>query len=932
MKLSVGENTVNSQEQQFLSRLDALVNDRIGEEELSVEEISRELGVSTSTFYRKVKEETGLSPVEYIRERKLSHAADLLSTDFGNVSEVAYEAGFNNLSYFSKCFKEKYGINPGRYSKLRLYRKSHSHYLTSFVGREEEVDELKMLIGRNRLVNLTGPAGTGKTRTALEVLKHLEGRYDDSVAAVHLASITDPDLVPSAILQSLQVPEHPLKPALETLADQLQSRELLLLLDNFEHVFPAAPKINKLLEQCPGLSILVTSRVVLNLTGEIQYPLSPLATPEPVETVEHADLDRICAYPAIRLFKDRAGQVNTEFDVDIDNATDVIAICRKLDGLPLALELAAAQIKLVSPAELLKRLEAGLSILKSEQLDRTERHDSLTRAIAWSYDLLDEQGQRYFQKLALIPGDFGLPAAEALWKEFFEGDFFTALRSLSDKNLVQSFEEEGAVRFRLLETLKVFGRNKLSGSNREKRAVRALASHYLEMVREAETELNGPDQKQWLQKLNRELDNLRGILGYLDQQREVKLGLQLSTHIWRFWMMQGLNKEAKNWLLRFTNLASRMKQNELTNEINELRGKALSTLGNTELFLTENEASEKHLRESLTVFRKLGNLNDLAINLNHYGWTLSTMGYYDKSVAMTKEAKRLHEKLGNRRGISVSLCNLAFVSCCRGELVYACEQYEEGISIREEIGDLRGIAYLSTRLARVEQHMGDFDAAFSHLEKAHGILHDLNEIQLIAWHDTIKGLTCYNYGMYEKAKDLQDKAITGWTEVGNRWGIGYSCDLNGLVLLALNYPQDVRSYLDKAADIWDRVSCRFMDTLSNYCYGEWEAYNKNLDRARELHAAALKSRIEYGIRLLVPESLEALAGLFMKIGEPERAVAFLSAASTLRKKIKAPMPPRFEEEYEQIISRCRTELDESTFEKYWKNGEQMGWKKLGEMV
>ncbi len=302
-----GRKKILSKEKRFLDKLEQTLEKEIKSGELSLRKICKELGVSSSTLYRRVKEITGDTPTEYLKKYQLSTAAKLLSAGFGNISEVAYEVGFNNLSYFAKCFKEVYGITPGEYLKKKKLKDSLDVRATSFLGREQELSEIKEILNRYRLVNLTGPGGAGKTRIAIEIAKQLKDDFRDGAEVVRLASIADSVLVPSAILRTFNLSERPNQTPIDTLADHLQNRELLLVLDNFEHVTSAANKINALLQQCPKLTILITSRDVLHLSGEYQYSISPLPVPGIPNELTDTTLANLKEYTSVKLFLERAG-------------------------------------------------------------------------------------------------------------------------------------------------------------------------------------------------------------------------------------------------------------------------------------------------------------------------------------------------------------------------------------------------------------------------------------------------------------------------------------------------------------------------------------------------------------------------------------------------------------------------------------------------
>ncbi len=611
VNFSSGTDEIQSEKERYLETLDQILEEQISSGDMSVRLVSHKMGASQSTLYRKIKNFTGLSPGEYIKEFQLKKAAKYLISDFGNVSEVAYEAGFNNLSYFSKCFKERFGVTPRRYSAGVFMHNNLPEHLTSFVGREQELTDIKELINEHRLINLTGPAGTGKTRLALETLNQVKDNFTHGIFIVHLASLSDPGLIPSAILHELNIKKKPVQSSFENLLEHLKSREVLILLDNFEHLTAAAQDVNTLLRHCPDLTIMITSREKLHLSGEYSYSVSPLSIPDTVDSITddgitESALYKIKKYSSVRLFLERAETITGNFQLNLKNIPDIICICQYLDGLPLALELAASQIHMFSLHSLAERLKENLSVLKTGDIDRPERHQTLFNAINWSYNLLTEQEKNLFQRLSLFAGSFDINAAEAVWSDHSgESDILDGLRSLVDKNFLQTFEAGGEVRFRLLETLKNYARGKLIVSRVEKEVLTKMAVHFLQMAQKAEAELKGVRQEYWVNRLGMELDNFRGILSALEQYREIELGLQLSTALWRYWNMQNMNKEGCEWLEKMIDLANNLKFHEESNKTNILKGKALSARGIMGLMITENmEEYTEIFRQCITIFRK----------------------------------------------------------------------------------------------------------------------------------------------------------------------------------------------------------------------------------------------------------------------------------------------------------------------------------------
>lgn len=920
---------LQNQDNSFLKRLAHFLDEQIASGDISVDFVCREMNTSRSTLYRKIKKATGCSPTEYIKKIQLKKAAELLKSNYGNVSEVAYETGFNNLSYFAKCFRERFGVTPTKYIQSGRLHKNIPLRLTSFVGRERETEEITQLINTHRLVSLTGPAGSGKTRMAVEIVNELKSSFRNGITVVFLASISDPGLVPSAILQQLNAVENPGNSKIDNLTDHLRNKEMLLLLDNFEHLIPAAPRIKKILQVCAGIKILTTTREILHLSGEYEYPVLPLAIPEDVNTIDKDTLSHLSEYPSVKLFTERARNVKSNFELSEKNAADIIQICNLLDGLPLALELAASQIKLFTPGQLSEKLEKDMELLRSGNVDRPERHITLHSAITWSYNLLSDTEKQLFRRLSLFPGSFDLDAAEALWDESVNDiSLMDGMRSLLDKNFLQSYEQEEEIRFILLETLKNYGQKILKDRTKHE-LIKKMTAHYLELARKADSHLKGPDQKYWVDRINIELDNYRGILSYLELYREVEAGLRLTTALCRYWNMQNLMKEGREWLRKMIDLANSLKYNEESESISFLKGKALSAMGVLMGQLSVNFQNTADIfRQCITVFRRVDDREKLAENLNHYGWIKAHIGDYEESIKISNEAKNLNKKLDKKRGISVSYNNLGWVANARGNLEKANEFYKESLSWREKISDLRGIAYVSTNLALAEIGMTEYGKALARLDKSEDILVELNDIQLVSWVHTIKSILYFNKGQFSKAIQMLETTNEGWKKVGNHFGMALSYGYSGLSSLESKKPQVAEEAFKEAGNRWNRMNSKWGNSFSTYCLAEYEAYNGRIDMSLSLHKDALELRVKQKEQLVICESLEAIAKLLIEKKEFHTAVLFMSAASELRKKINAPCPPRFEETREYIISTCKEKFDKEVFTETWSKGKDLTFNNL----
>ena len=414
--------------------------------------------------------------------------------------------------------------------------------LTSLLGREHETGTLSQLLrsSKVRLVTITGPGGVGKTSLALQVAHDLQDAFTDGVFFISLAAITDSTLIIPTIAQTLGVIESPNRLLLDSLKGFLRDRQALLLLDNFEQIMSAAPLLSELLSACTGLRMLVTSRETLRLRGEHEFPLSPLALPD------QSSVELLLQYPGIALFVQRAQAIQPDFQLVKGNASAVSEICARLDGLPLAIELAAARIKLLPPQAMLVRLqESSLGLLTSGAHDLPARQQTLRSAIQWSYDLLNANEQCTFRSLSVFVGGCTLQAALTAIEPPTSLDM---LDSLVNKSLLRQIETDDAPRLTMLETIREFGLDELTRTHELEAARRAQATYYLSFTEEAEPNLTSADQKTWLQRLNREQDNLRAALHWAIEHHVGEFAQRMAGALQPFWLTRGYWSEGRRWL------------------------------------------------------------------------------------------------------------------------------------------------------------------------------------------------------------------------------------------------------------------------------------------------------------------------------------------------------------------------------------------------
>ncbi|MBA2570183.1 MAG: adenylate/guanylate cyclase domain-containing protein, partial [Chloroflexi bacterium] len=432
--------------------------------------------------------------------------------------------------------------------------------VTSFVGRVAEITAVRELLTGHRLVTLTGPGGTGKTRLGRRVAWEALGEFDDGAWFVDLSPIVDPNLVASAIGQVLEVREQPDRPLVDALKAHLADRRILFVLDNLEQVTAAGPLVADLLASASGLRVLATSRVPLHIYGEQEYPVLPLAVPH-VDPDAPVDVASLVESEAVRLFIERARAARPDLRLDADDARAVAEICARLDGLPLAIELAAARTKLLPPRALLQRLDSALTLLASTAMDLPPRQRTLRGAIDWSYDLLDDPDRELFARLAVFRGGFTLGTAESVAAGAIDGrpalDVMAGIESLLDKSLLRASQTDhaGEVRIAMLETIREYALERLAATGAEDAIRRRHADTFLALAEAAEPHLTGADLAQWLDRLTHEHDDVRAALSWAIETGEAATGLRIGYAVWRFWHQRGHLREGRDWLSRLVGLA-----------------------------------------------------------------------------------------------------------------------------------------------------------------------------------------------------------------------------------------------------------------------------------------------------------------------------------------------------------------------------------------
>ena len=605
---------------------------------------------------------------------------------------------------------------------LRVVRRRPPSFpvpLSPFVGREAEIAELSALLREWRLVTLTGSGGGGKTRLALETAGRLLGEYADGAAWAELASLADPALVPQAVAGTLQLRTGGGAEGAdetETIAGHLRDRQLLLVLDNCEHLLATSAALARtLLERCPGLHILATSREPLHIDGERVWRVPPLSTPAGEE-----GLDGLMAAEAVQLFVERARAIAAGFELTEWNAPAVARICRTLEGIPLAIELAAARTQLLAPAQIADRLADAFRLLTLGSRDASPRQQTLRGAMDWSYDLLQPLERRLFERLAVFAGGFTLEAAEAVCA----GDGIAAeevldtLTRLVDRSLVVVAEDGGEARCRLLETVRQYAAERLAHVDGAEPTAARHAGYYTALVERGEAELVGPRQAAAMDRLEAEHDNLRAALRWQVSRGDAAGAARLAGSVWRFWQTRGYLAEGRRWLREVLALRPPTGANpQAALAWSAARPRALQGAGVLAWGQGEYDEARALFQESLADFERLGEEEGVAALRNNLGVIALHRADYAEATRLFEASLDLRRRQGNRLGIATLLNNLGATAGKQGELAQALRYYEEALQLQRELGNTHGAAITLSNLGATAFDQGDHPQARRYLQE-----------------------------------------------------------------------------------------------------------------------------------------------------------------------------------------------------------------------
>ena len=773
---------------------------------------------------------------------------------------------------------------PADYPPLKTLD-NHPHNLpvqpTLLIGREQEVTAVGHLVLHEevRLVTLTGPGGVGKTRLGLQVAAELADRFADGVFFVNLAPVSDPALVVPTLAQTLGIQEVAGQPLLERLKEYLQQKQILLLLDNFEQVVSAAMQVANLLTACQELKVLVTSRAVLHVRAEHEFTVLPLALPDPARL---PDLTALPHYAAVALFLERAQATKSDFQLTFANAHAIAEICVHLDGLPLAIELAAARIKLLPPQALLKRLSPRLTVLTGVSRDVPARQQTLRNTIAWSYHLLDAVEQRLFRCLAVFSGGCTLEAAEAICGTGGDapaglvGSVLDGVASLIDKSLLRQTEQEREEpRLVMLETIREYAWEVLATSAEAEITQRAHAAYYLALAEEAEPRLTSAGKRKWLEWLQQEHENLRAALVWLVQHKEQELALRLGGALWRFWWMRGHLSEGGTQLARALAASEGI-------VATPVRAKALCAAGALAGVQGDFEQAVALCGQSLALFQALGDRRSSATSLSMLGYVALQRSDYAAARSLLEEALSLCREMDDKDGIAWALVNLALVFLFQGEYERARTLLEEAAVLSRERGDSWSIVNSLWILALVMSFQGDLARAHVLLEESLALSRQESYKGGIASSLFVSGMVQMQ-GDVAMARSLMEESLALFKELGDRQNVAQSLGSLAWITIVQGDYATARALLEESL------------TLARAVGSKW----------------------------YIAACLVGLGAVVAAQGEEVWAARLLSAAQALCDAIHGVLPPFMRNMQERAIDETLAQLGEEVFAAAWAEGRTM---------
>jgi len=800
--------------------------------------------------------------------------------------------------------------------------------LSSFIGRERELGQVKRLLASSRLVTLIGAGGCGKTRLAIEAAAAVGPEIPDGVWLVGLGALSDSNLVANTVASALDLGEESDRPMPDQLTDYLRTKNLLLLLDNCEHLIAACAQLAELLLQaCPKLGILATSREALGIAGESVLGVPPLTVPDPqVVAVEGADLPSVLlAYEGVRLFLDRALTVHPDFQLTNANAAAVAQICYRLDGIPLAIELAAARVKALSVDQIAARLDDRFRLLTGGSRTALPRHQTLQALIDWSHDLLSEAERVLLRRLSVFAGGWTLEAAEAVCAGdgIGTGEILDLLSGLVERSLVLLERRSAEPRYRMLDTIRQYARLKNLEAGEAEPARTHHLLYFLRLVEEADTGLRGHEQAGWLDRLESEHDNLRAALDWSQASGDSESGLRLVGGLFRFWLLSGHVEEGRHWLEGMLNRATSTQRTRP--RARALQGAGFLAVGHGDLVTGRSRAEE-----SLAISRELNDAEGVAGSLHGLGRAAYFEGDYAAAGSWFEESLAVSRAANYSWGSGQALYRLGMVSLIQGNYPQARLHIEESAAIFRKLGDRWSLSYSLSALGEEAFRRGDYALARSILEESLTAFRELGSKSGIAMSLSELGWLALSQGDYLAARTRLEESLALRQEMGYRVGVAIALNLLGDVALHQgDYPQ-AKVLIEKGLKLREEMGNKSGIAWSLQNLGHLAQRQGDSLQAAALFEESLKLFAELGNKMGIAECLEGLASVAAGEGQAadkghraERAAQLFGAAEALREAASTPLPPYRRAEVDRDLTAAKAQIDEEAFGRAWAAGRSM---------
>ncbi len=800
--------------------------------------------------------------------------------------------------------------------------------LNSFIGRARELAQVKRLLASSRLLTLIGAGGCGKTRLAVEAAAAVSAEIPDGVWLVGLGALSDSNLLANAVASALDLGEESDRPNPDLLTDYLQTKYLLLVLDNCEHLIAACAQLAELLLQaCPYLRILATSREALGIAGESVLSVPPLAVPDPqAVAVEGADLPSILLpYEGVRLFLDRAFAVDPDFRLTDANSLSVAQICYRLDGIPLALELAAARVSALSVDQIAARLDDRFRLLTGGSRTALPRHQTLQALIDWSYDLLSEEERVLLRRLSVFAGGWTLEAAEAVCAgEGIQADeVLDLLTGLVERSLVLVEQRSGEARYRMLDTIRQYARMKNLEAG-EAESVRARHLGYvLGLVEDAATGLRGHEQPAWLDRLEAEHGNLRAALDWSHASADMESGLRLVGALFRFWLLSGHSEEGRHWLEGMLGRAAATQRSRYLAKA--LRAAGFLAVGSGDLVGGRSRAEQ-----SLAISRELDDPEGIADSLYGLGRAAYFEGDYTAARSWFEESLAVSRAASYPWGSAQAHYRLGMVGLIQGDHPQARPYLEESAAVFRELGDRWSLSVSLSALGEEAFRRGDYTVARSLLEESLTAFRELGSKSGIAMSLSELGWLALSEGDYLAARTRLEESLTLRQEMGYRVGVAIALNLLGDVALRQgDYPQ-AKALIEKGLRLREEMGNKSGIAWSLQNLGHLAQRQSEPSQAAALFEESLSLFSALGNKMGIAECLEGLAGVAAvehsagrAAAGAVRAVRLFAAADSLRALASTPLPPYRRADIDRDLTAARARLDEAEFTAAWEAGQAM---------